>query len=298
MTSLPVRVRIRNGPAVAHYPPGATLGPRVLPCFEFVWMLAGRASWQYSEAGGDPSATREHTLAPGKLLLSRPGLRERYAWDPDQPCVHAYVTFYLDESGPLGTPTRWPLIRPLSAADPLPALCRYLLWLGGTDVDGAPARTPEVLGWLLELFVNGPVADAADAALPEHLVRLADHLRATWRGGPALALRLDEMASAARVSPGHLARIFRQEFGLGPVGAVELIRLARAAILLERSNLSVGAISEACGFVNPFHFSRRFRSAYGTAPRGYRTSRPLDPLDPVRRAGLLALAQRLLVEDL
>jgi AraC-like DNA-binding protein len=296
VTSTPVRVRVRNGPAVAQYPPGATLGPRVLPCYEFVWMLSGRATWRYGD--GDPSGTGSHTLRPGTLLLSRPGVTEHYTWDPDRACAHGYVTFYVEEPGPLGPPGDWPLIRPFSATDPLASLCRYLLWLGGTQARRAPARTLDVLGWLLDLFAAGPLADEADPALPEHVLRLADHLRTVWRDGRTRPLGAAELAAAARVSPGHLARIFRDRFGIGPVGAVELIRLARAAILLERSNLTVGAVSEACGFANPFHFSRRFRAAYGVAPRGYRGERPRDPLDPVRRAGLLALAQRLLVEDL
>ena len=296
MTSTAVAVRVRNGPAVAQYPPGAALGPRVLPCFEFVWMLTGRASWQYSLEDTEPETV---ALQPGVLALSRPGFREHYVWDPDHACAHGYVSFYVDESGPLGSPDSWPAVRELS--DPLAALCRYLVWLSGTDSPAAPARTLDVLGWLLDLYVNGPVADEEDDAVPEHIVRLIDHLRVTWHDGPAdrgtRPLSLDEMAAAARVSPGHLARIFRQRFGTGPVAAVELIRLAHAAILLQRSNLTVGAIAGVCGFVNPFHFSRRFRTAYGLSPRAYRMSRPLDPLEPVRRAGLLPLARRLLVED-
>ena len=281
MTSPAVRVRVRNGPAVAHYPPGATLGPRVLPCFEFVWMLTGRASWRRI---GDDRAM--HELRPGQLLLTRPGFTEHYTWDPDQPCTHAYVTFYVDDPGPLGPPDTWPLIRDLSA-DPLPALCRYLLRAG-------ERRTGQVLGWLLDLFVAGPLPDEADDDLPEHLERLVDHLRAVWNDGDLRPLDLTELADAAHVSPGHLARLFRERYACGPVGAVELVRLARAAVLLERSNLSVAAIADACGFVNPFHFSRRFRTAYGTAPRDYRAARPTDPLDPVRRAGLLPIARRLL----
>ncbi|GAA5179294.1 hypothetical protein GCM10023322_08860 [Rugosimonospora acidiphila] len=294
MTSRSIRARLRNGPAVAHYPPGATLGPRVLPCFEFVWMLRGQASHEYD----DDSGRHAHTIAPGQLLLSRPTAREHYAWDRDRGCVHAYVTFYLDDPGPLDAPGGWPTVRQLSTADPMAALCRYLLWLGGTDAPRAPARIDEVLGWLLDLFVDGPVTDLDDAPLPEHILRLADHVRAVWTTDGTRALRLDELASAARVSAGHLTRMFRQRFGPGPVGAVELIRLARAAILLQRSNLNIGEVSDACGFANPFHFSRRFRAAYGVAPRGYRADRLRDPLDPVRRSGLLPLARRLLVEDL
>ncbi|MEV0720557.1 helix-turn-helix transcriptional regulator [Asanoa sp. NPDC050611] len=282
MTSTDLRVRVRNGPAVAHYPPGATLGPRVLPCFEFVWMLTGRASWR--RTGDDPVT---HELRPGQLLLTRPGVREHYTWDPDRPCTHAYVTFYVDDPGPLGPPEAWPLVRDL-ATDPLPALCRYLLRTG-------EPRTAQVLAWLLDLFVAGPLPDPADD-LPEHVDRLVDHLRAAWSDGVCRPLELAELAAAAHVSPGHLARLFRERYGRGPVGAVELVRLARAAVLLERSNLSVAAVAAACGFVNAFHFSRRFRQAYGCAPRDYRADRPADPLDPVRRAGLFPVARRLLAD--
>jgi AraC family transcriptional regulator len=278
MTSTGIRVRVRNGPAVAHYPPGATLGPRVLPCFEFVWMIAGRATWQGPE---------KHELRPGQLLLTRPGFAEHYTWDPDQPCTHAYVTFYVDDRGPLRPTDTWPVVA--AAADPLPALCRYLLRAG-------EQRTTQVLAWLLDLFVNGPVEEEQDD-LPAHVSRVVEHVREAWSAGVARPLDLDELAAAARVSPGHLARLFRERYGRGPVGAVELIRLARAAVLLERSNLTVTAVSQACGFVNPFHFSRRFRAAYGAAPRDYRTLRPTDPLEPARRAGLAPIARRLLVDD-
>lgn len=290
MTSRAVRVRVRNGPAVAHYPPGASLGPRVLPCFEFVWMLDGRASWEYNADGAEPATVPLH---PGLLLLSRPDLRERYRWDPDRACAHAYVSFYADGADDYH---RWPATRDLT--EPLAGICHYLLWLAGTDTAAASARTATVLGWLLDLFVHGPLDDQVKAVLPEHVVRLAGHVRAAWRGGPARPLSLEEMAVAARVSPGHLARIFRERFGVGPVAAVELIRLARAATLLQRSTLTVAEVAGACGFVNPFHFSRRFRIAYAVAPRAYRTSTPQDPLDPVRRAGLVPLARQLLVDDL
>lgn len=291
-------MRIRNGPAVAHYPPGATLGPRELPCFEYVWMLSGHAEWRCACDGTDPIAAQPLALQPGMLLLSRPGLQEHYSWDANRSCVHAYVSFYLDDAGSLGPSDGWPTIRRFSAGDPLAALCRYLLWLGGTDSARGPARTRDVLGWLVDLYVNGPFAGDAGATLPERIVPLVEQLCAIWRGGVMRPLSLHDMASAARVSPGHLARLFRGRYGIGPVSAIELIRLARAAILLERSNLTVGAISEACGFANPFHFSRRFRVAYGVPPRVYRAARPGEPLDPVRRAGLLGLAQPLLGDEL
>jgi AraC family transcriptional regulator len=55
----------------------------------------------------------------------------------------------------------------------------------------------------------------------------------------------------------------------------------------------VAAVADDCGFANPYHFSRRFRRVYGQPPGRYRraTTR-LAPTEPLTRAGLLALGDR------
>jgi AraC family transcriptional regulator len=90
---------------------------------------------------------------------------------------------------------------------------------------------------------------------------------------------------------GYLSRLFRQHLGIGPVAALELLCLARAATLLTRSNLRVAAVAHDCGFANPYHFSRRFRGVYGQPPGRSRraTTRPV-PSEPLAQAGLLASA--------
>ena len=283
---------LRTGPEIAQYPPRTTFGPRTLVDFEFVWLLRGSARWDCDEHHLD--------LRPGTLLLARPGMRDHFRWDPDRTSTHAYVHFRVPDTGELGAPDDWPLTRSLSPADPMAALCGYALWLGSGTPRPGPSRTAHVLTWLLDLFVRGPVPGDVEGhtVLSPHLVRLADHVAATWRSGPARPLPLAELADAVGVSPGHLSRVFRAEYAVGPVAAVELVRLARAATLLQRSNLTVGAVATACGFANPFHFSRRFRATYGVPPRTYRRTQAADdPLAPVARAGLLALAHRLLVEN-
>ncbi len=286
------QLSVRTGPEVAHYPPGATFGPRTLPDFEFVWLLGGSASWAWQQTRLD--------LRPGTLLLARPGMRDQFAWDPDRATVHAFVHFRLVDPGDLGPPEHWPLTRTLSPANPMAALCRYALWLGrGPASERGGERIPDVLAFLLDLFVRGPVPpDDTHDGMPPHLARLADHIRTTWQTGGTKPLTLAEMADATGVSPGHLSRLFRGEYAIGPVAAIELVRLARAATLLQRSNLTVAAVAATCGFANPFHFSRRFRAVYGVPPRTYRTVQGGDdPLAPLSPAGLLPLAHRLLVED-
>lgn len=43
-----------------------------------------------------------------------------------------------------------------------------------------------------------------------------------------------------------------------------------ACELLDQSDASVQSVADACGFQNPFHFSRSFKSHIGMTPRAYR----------------------------
>jgi AraC family transcriptional regulator len=273
-----------SGWGVATYPPGATFGPRRLEDFEFVWLLQGTAEWRY-ELGSIP-------LGANSLLLGRPGITDSFIWDRTRPTRHAYLHFELVGQLPqLPDPARWPLVRTLPDDDPLRPLLRYLLSLGGHRSGTHQQTTQEILGLLLTLFVQGPLPDHDQQGLPPHLDTLVAFVRRAWSPpAPTRPLSLQELAAGACLSAGYLSRVFRQHYGVGPVAAFELLRLARAATLLVRSNLSVAAVAHDCGFANPYHFSRRFHRSYGQPPGRYRHALPRrQPAEPLAQAGLLAL---------
>jgi AraC family transcriptional regulator len=304
-----------GGSGVAVYPPGATFGPRRLPDFEFVWLLQGTAEWRYDQGSID--------LRPGSLLLGRPGTVDSFVWDRTVPTRHAYLHFRLDEPLPdLPDPALWPLVRRLPGDDPLRPLLRYLLdltgpahyrdvradriqgsrGLGNAQAPLGEGRTRdqrrtvrEVLRLLLLLFVAGPLPDRAGRPLPPHLDALLGFVRRAWAPpAPTRRLTLQELAAGACVSSGYLSRVFRHHYGVGPVAAFELLRLGRAATLLVRSNLAVAAVARDCGFANPYHSSRRFHRVYGQPPGRYRRAAArLEPSEPLARAGLLALGDRI-----
>ncbi|MEV1006474.1 helix-turn-helix domain-containing protein [Streptomyces sp. NPDC049881] len=269
MTGYPWAVELLPGlgPTVADYPPGSSFGPRDARSYEFVWVLRGRATWT---AGGDAAVP----LAPGTLLLVRPGMRDTFHWDPDGTTRHAYVHF-RPVAGPLDD-AGWPLVRPMGAGPaPLGALCRYLLWLGGACPPGWREHARETLRLLLGTFVAGPEpAGDRTAALPAPVVATARAVRDAWADGIARPVPLERLADAAGVSVSTLCRVFRAHIGLGPAAALERLRLARAEPLLWRSNLPLRAIAVRSGFADAYHFSRRFRAAYGMAPRAYRALPP------------------------
>jgi AraC family transcriptional regulator len=277
-----------SGWGVAVYPPGATFGPRRLEDFEFVWLLQGTAEWRYDLGS--------IALGPNSLLLGRPGITDSFIWDRTRPTRHAYLHFELIGQLPqLPDPARWPLVRTLPDDDPLRPLLRYLLSLGEHRSGAHPQTTQEVLRLLLTLFVQGPLPDHDEQRLPPHLDTLLEFVRHVWSPpAPTRPLSLQDLAAGACISTGYLSRVFRQHYGIGPVAAFELLRLARAATLLVRTNLSVAAVAHDCGFANPYHFSRRFHRSYGQPPGRYRrASQRLQPAVPLARAGLLDLSDHI-----
>lgn len=279
-----IRATVRAASAV-DYPPGATFGPRTLTDFELVWLLRGSARWN--------CGLRELELVPGSLLLIRPGMRDEFHWDRERVTTHAYAHFTID--GPPSPPESWPLVRNLVHDDPLAGLFRYLLWLRGAEPRNWRPRAAEVVGLLVATFVGGPLPETGDVApIPTAVEAVVEHVRRQWTRDGARPVSLAELASAASLSTVHLSRLFRSRFGVGPVSAFEMLRLRRAEGLLLRSNLPISTIARECGFADQYHFSRRFRAAYGVAPRGFRQAGPESaPPSPVVAAGLLPLERRL-----
>jgi AraC family transcriptional regulator len=287
---------VRVGTAVrsAEYPPGATFGPRLLTDYEFVWVLRGSATWTVRPAQNrSAGAATSQLLRPGTLALARAGTVDSYLWDPDQPSTHAYVHFGIDHIAVLGSPEGWPTTRDLSGLPVVAGLCDYLLELAGHESALARARSDQLVALLLDLYVRGPLESQPDRLQPL-VAGAASHVRARWESDGPSAVSVRELAEAAHVSSGHLHRLFREAYGVGPARAFELVRLARAAVTLQRSNASLAQVAQLNGFANPYHFSRRFTATYGVPPGRFRADHADDdPLEPVRRQGLLPLSMAL-----
>ena len=81
----------------------------------------------------------------------------------------------------------------------------------------------------------------------------------------------------------------RQELGVTPRELLRHLRLDHGLLLLARTNMKIGDISEMCGFQNQFHFSRCCSQAYGHSPRELRRQiraggdKPLSKVVGLRR---------------
>jgi AraC family transcriptional regulator len=85
-------------------------------------------------------------------------------------------------------------------------------------------------------------------------------------------LPLEEIASAAHLSPFHFARLFKKLTGAAPHAYLASLRATRAQALLAETDLSVTEIGARVGYMSSSHFAKAFRQATGISPRAYRNA--------------------------
>lgn len=85
----------------------------------------------------------------------------------------------------------------------------------------------------------------------------------------AAPINLRQAAEKIGVSPSHLSRKFRHEYGVGFAQHLLSLRLEAAKQLLLESRLQVAEIAERCGFASCSYFIKQFRSHFGATPKNY-----------------------------
>ncbi len=84
------------------------------------------------------------------------------------------------------------------------------------------------------------------------------------------SLPLEEIASAAHLSPFHFARLFKKLTGATPHAYLAALRTARAQTLLADTNLSITEVGARVGYDSPSHFAKAFRQSTGLSPSAFR----------------------------
>jgi AraC-like DNA-binding protein len=269
----------------ARYAPGAIFGPRRLESSELVWLLAGSAAWTLDLPGGDRIT---HRLEPGDIVLAPAGSVDHYRWSATAPSVHGYLHF--DASAEDARLAAHPRVWSGSGGAPLAELCAYLLRVARRGDDAAVGLTASTLRLVLELLAAPPEVRERPSSVVE---RAVSALRDRWERDGVAPVSLERLAADAGVSSAYLSRSFRAHYGRPPAAAIEVVRLARAAIALQRTNATVRAVATDAGFANPYHFTRRFTLAYGTSPGRFRRDPDRDPLAPLGDERMLGLWERL-----
>ena len=72
------------------------------------------------------------------------------------------------------------------------------------------------------------------------------------------------------MAPSTLLPVFRKVTGYSPIDYLLHVRLAKAAEMLQKTELPISEIALECGFTDSNYFSRQFRRHCNSSPRDYR----------------------------
>lgn len=83
-------------------------------------------------------------------------------------------------------------------------------------------------------------------------------------------LSVEDLSNHLFVSKSYLRHLFNEYSSQSPMRHIIQVRLARAQTLLKQTDMPVSKIADACGFDNPYYFSRLFTQVYGQTPTQFR----------------------------
>ncbi len=214
-------------------------------------------------------------IQTGEALLLPRGEPHAYGADAAQPWTIHWLHFNGDDA-PLFL-RHFPAGRPLIPVAPgAAATLTGLFGEAYATVAGGHLERPLVhlslwlrhlLGVLL--FQNASYVPERRASATKDFAPLLDYMQQRL----AQPVGLADLARAARLSPTHLSSLFREQMGLPPVAYHTHLRIRRACHLLESTTLTIAEAAHACGYDDPYHFSRVFRRETGVSPRLYRAQR-------------------------
>jgi AraC family transcriptional regulator len=251
------------------YPPGATLGPRLLADYEIVWIESGGAKWYHND--------NEYKLIANSVLLLKPGDRETFLWHRDKPTAHYFFHFDINhkhkcEYKLFEDENNWPLTRNLPQNNVLKPMLMNALRLIRSGCKDSDPSLQSMLRQVLLTFITGSfeVEQAVADDLPPAVERVFSYIDRCWQEFPLIKPDLDTLAAKALVSPTHLCRIFNATFNMSPIQTITTMRVKRASTLLVRTNYPLKQIADLTGFENQYHFSRLFKKIHGICPSQYR----------------------------
>ena len=237
-------------------------GWRSLPCMVF-------NQWMGSDLTLELGQGRQFQVPEGHGFIVGSGCRHNLTLDGrDLRCSWVHLEAWLHGAVDLFTLIDLPVLVLPAVADRLGKHCATLANEGrGGDLLAEARRlaaNAAMLAEVLALSDAGTVSAVASRLGPvlEVLVWMRAHLDRP--------LTRSELSAVAGFSPTRFHYVFKEILGLAPMAYLRQLRLHQAQRLLVESDLAVGEIALACGFSDPFHFSRQFKAASGVAPLVYR----------------------------
>lgn len=204
-------------------------------------------------------------LRPGNFFLYGPGVPHRIATDPAKPLLKYFVSFSGSEAAALLTDYELPLGKVLHCLQPEPIWRAFeaLIDRGLRNSKYSASVCAAITRQLLLMCRE----DAVDAGSSEtRPFATFSRVKDVIERGYLEYQTLEAIATACELDGPYVCRLFARFHNESPYQFLTRLRMRYAARLLLEDHTSVKAAATACGFLDPLHFSRVFKSVHRIAP--------------------------------
>jgi len=201
-------------------------------------------------------------LSPGDLIVVFPELPHQYGPEAGDTWDEIFIAF----EGPAFEGWRAHGLDPAHAVWPLDSMDKWSARF--SDLLRMPCATMGE-SCATAAVVHGMIADAL-AVRPSGVEGWVESARQSLSGG-AGALGMREISAQAGMGYETFRKAFKCATGESPARYRRSQRLAQAALMLQRADLSLEMIAAALGFCDAFHLSKAFKHEYNMSPAAYRS---------------------------
>lgn len=237
------------------YPPGGRFGPRIQPDLQLVLLHTGSMEIHIDD--------RPHQVEPGRVALLKPGHKESFQFARDGETWHRWIAVGLESMSPEAAAFFESLPFSLPISDEMNRLTDLMLSCKQANGSGTEDPLTRTLGLSALLLYEAECRLSHTSQIMHPAILIAKH---TVQERYAEDISLEDIAQAANVSSEHLIRLFRQYEQCTPIRYLWEYRVRRSIDLLRGTGLSIGEISERCGFKTSYHYARTVKRVTGSTP--------------------------------
>ena len=240
-------------------------GPGCRNIYSLHYILSGRG---YVRTGG-----QTFVLDSGQSFLIFPGEEYYYYPDKNNPWEYIWVDFYGKEADRLIGLTAFTKSCPvMEKKENMESF--FAVSVHAKDRITKEEQETANLHLLLTKYFRENLS--GEAGNVKEYIQLAKEYIGNyfWRSD----LTVPEIAAQLHIDRTYLYRLFKEKIGLSPSQYIENLRIERACVLLERTDMLIQSVAGSVGYEDALYFSKIFKKIKGISPKDYRkrTQLPLS----------------------